>query len=349
MVWYVNRETVKAALDIKQTARRDAQVDRACGTATRMVRGCLHRDFVPWLGTKYFDWPDLQGSSSWRVWLDEHEAISLTALVAGGVTIDPADYFLEPVNNGPPYDRIEIDLSSAAAFDVGSTHQRDIAATGLWGFDNVTEPAGALAEALDDSETAVDVTDSALAGVGDLLGVGDEHLDVTGKAMKDTGVDIDTGGDLTANKADVSVLLSTTTGAPVVGEIILIDSERMRAVDLAGSTLTVERAADGSTLAAHAAGASIYAPRTLTVLRGARGSTAASHSDASALARQVFPGPVRDLALAYAVNQLLQETAGYAREVGSGDNQREASGRGVKELERAARRACGRSLRTLAV
>jgi hypothetical protein len=347
MVWYVNRETVKAALDIKQTARRDAQVDRACGTATRMVRGCLHRDFVPWLGTKYFDWPDLQGSSSWRVWLDEHEAISLTALVAGGVTIDPADYFLEPVNNGPPYDRIEIDLSSAAAFDVGSTHQRDIAATGLWGFDNVTEPAGALAEALDDSETGVDVTDSALAGVGDLLLVGAEYLDVTGKTMKDTGVD--TGTDLLASKADVSITMSTTTGAPTVGETILVDSERMRVDDVAGSTLTVERGFDGSTLATHTSGANIYAPRTLTVVRAARGSTAATHSDAAALVRQVFPGPVRDLALAYAINQVLQETAGYAREVGSGDNQREYTGRGIGAIEKAAKRACGRQMRIGAV
>lgn len=348
MVWYVNRETVKAALDIETPARRDAQVDRACGSATRSVKACLHRDFVPWLGTKYFDWPDFQGSRSWRLWLDEHEAISVTQLVAGGQTLDPADYFLEPVNNGPPYDSVEINLARSASFNVGNTHQRDIAMTGLWGYDNVTAPAGQLAEALDDTEIDVDVTDSAAIGVGDLLLVGAEYLDVTGKAMKDTGVNIDAGDSLSDRKNDVSITMSTTAGAPAVGETILIDSERMRVDDVAGSVLTVKRAHDGSVLAAHAANADIYAPRTLTVVRGARGSTAASHLTAAAIARQVFPD-VRDLSLAYALNQVLQETAGYARVVGSGDNQRQFTGRGIADIEKQARRACGRQMRIGAV
>jgi hypothetical protein len=349
MVWYVNRETVKAALDIETTARRDAQVDRACGSATRAVRACLHRDFAPLLATKYFDWPDSQGSRGWRVWLDQHEAISLTQLVAGGQTIAPADYFLEPVNDGPPYDSVEINLATAASFNVGSTHQRNIAMTGLWGFDNVTAPAGALAEALDNSETAVDVTDSAAVGVGDLLLVGTEYLDVTGKAMLDTGVNIDAADSLTAQNNDVSITMSTTTGAPVPGETILIDSERMRVDDVAGSVLTVKRAHDGTVLAAHAANADIYAPRTLTVVRAARGSTAATHTTSAAIVRQVFPDPVRDLAAALAINQVMQETAAYARVAGSGDNQREATGRGIRDIEKAARRACGRQMRIGAV
>lgn len=349
MVWYVSRETVKAALDIETTARRDAQVDRAIETASRSVESCLHRRFYPWTGTRYYDWPDFQGSRGWRLWLDGHEVVSVTQLVAGGQAIDTGDYFLEPVNDGPPYDSVEINLASAASFNQGSTHQRNIAITGVFYWPETTASAGQVAEALDDTETGVDVTDSGAIGVGDVILIGTERMIVTGKAMLDTGVNIDAADSLAANKADVSITMSTTTGAPAVGETILIGSERMLVIDVAGSVLTVKRGHDGSTLATHAANADIYAPRTLTVTRGALGTTAAAHGVSAAISRLLVPGPVQDLSLAYALNQVLQETAGYARVIGSGDNQRQFTGRGIADIEKQARRAYGRQMRIGAV
>src|SRR3546814_19132909 len=62
-----------------------------------------------------------------------------------------------------------------------------------------------------------------------------------------------------------------------VGELILIDSERMRIVDITGNNLTVVRAYGGATLAAHSLGADVYVSRRLTVDRGALGTTAAPH------------------------------------------------------------------------
>src|SRR5690606_22447868 len=56
--WYTTRETVKAALDYKETARNDAQVDRAIESASRAVEGLLHRRFYPETATRYFDWPN---------------------------------------------------------------------------------------------------------------------------------------------------------------------------------------------------------------------------------------------------------------------------------------------------
>src|SRR3546814_15641842 len=61
-----------------------------------------------------------------------------------------------------------------------------------------------------------------------------------------------------------------------VGELILIDSERMRIVDITGNNLTVVRAYDGSTLAAHSLGADVYVYRRLTVERCAPGPPAAT-------------------------------------------------------------------------
>lgn len=355
--WYATRETVKAALDYKETARNDAQVDRAIDSASRAVEGLLHRRFYPQTATRYFDWPNAQYARPWRLWLDANELISVTTLASGGRTIAPADYFLRRGDDRdePPYTFIELDLDADAAFGVGPTHQRDIAITGVFGYGADTERAGALAEALDTSETGVDVTDSSVVGVGDLLLVDSERMVVTGKTMADTGVDLATGSDLSASNADVSIIMSTTTGAPVAGESILVDSERMLVMDVAGTTLTVKRAWDGSVLASHAAGASIWAPRTLTVARGALGTTAASHDSGAAVARHVPPGLVSELCVAYALNTLLQRQSGYARVAGVKGgatvdaNARDSTGRGIPALEADAVRAYGRKARIRAV
>lgn len=353
-IWYATREQVKAALDAKETARSNAQIDRAIESASRMIDGSvpgagfLHRRFFPELRTMTFDWPGEQYARPWRLWLDAHELISVSTLSSGGTTIASTDYFLRP-DYGPPYTHIEIDLDSSAAFGGGNTHQRDITVVGVFGYNAEEATAGVLTEALDASETAVDVSDSALIGVGSIIKVDSERMLVTGKAMMDTGVNIDAGDSLTALNSDVSITMSTTTAAPVVDEVILIDSERMLVVDVASTVLTVKRAWDGTVLAAHSASADIYAPRQLTVTRGALGTTAATHADTTAITRHVVPGLVQELCVAEALNTLAQQRSGYARTIGSGDNQREASGRGLRQIREDAYTAYGRKARSRAV
>lgn len=354
-VTYCTREMVKRALDIKETARSDGQIDRAIeaasdaidGGATGANRGAgiLKRRFFPEVETRYFDWPNGQYARSWRLWLDQHDLISVSELVAGGTTLSASDYFLRP-DDGPPYTHIEINLGGPGAFASGDTHQRAIGITGPWGFGADTASAGTLAAAVSSTTaTAVSVSDSSLVGVGDLIAVDSERMLVTSKTMVDTGVNIAGSDSLTASPGDVSITMSTTTGAPTVDEVILIDSERMLVVDVAGSVLTVKRAWDGSVLATHSANTDIYAPRTLTVTRGAYGTTAATHSSSAAISRHVPPGAVRDLALGLALVQLLGEQAGYARTAGSGDNQREVTGRGLAQLRADCIAAYGRKAR----
>lgn len=342
---YATREDVKAALDFRETARANGQIDRAIEAASRAVEGLCHRRFYPQVATRYFDWPNPQRAASWRLWLDDSELISLTSISSGGTAISTADVLLEPNRTGPPYNRIEIDLGSSAAFGGGDTHQRDITITGLWGYTNDETYVADVDEAMTSTETDLDITDSAGIGVGSILRVGAERMLVTGKTMRDTGVNIDAADSLTASAADVSITLSTTTAAPTVDEVILIDSERMLVVDRAGAVLTVRRAFDGSVLAAHAAGADIYAPRALTVTRGALGTTAAAMSSGDDIYRWDPPAPVRELAMAEAINDLLQGQSGYARVVGSGENQREMSGRGLRDLRQSVYVSHGRKAR----
>lgn len=357
-VWYASREDVKTALDSKETARNNAQVDRAIEYASRSIEKLCHRVFHPTVATRYFDWPNHQYAKAWRLWLDQNDLISVTSFVSGGVTIPPADYFLEPVNSGPPFNYVEIDLGSSSSLSAGDTFQRSTAITGLWGYGNDEAPAGAVGANATSSATSIQVTDSAAVGVGQVLRIGTERLLVTEKAMKDTGVNIDASDSLTAAKNDVSITLSTLTAAPTVGEVILIDSERMLVVDVAGSAATVIRGWDGSVLAAHAANADIYAPRTLTVTRGALGTTAAAMTAADPVVKWTPPGPVRELCVAEAVVALLRETSGYAaqtgvgsqsRTVGGGQATRTAPGIGIGDLRDQVYASHGRKARSRAV
>lgn len=340
-IWYATREQVKAALDTAETARNDAQVDRAIESGARSIEGLLHRRFYPEVATRYFPWPSPRYRSAFRLWLDADELISVTTLVAGGIAIPASDFFLEPVNSGPPFTSIEIDLASNSSLVSGSTWQRAIAATGVFGHSAVEAPAGALSEALDAVETGVDVTDSSLIGTGTIVRVDSERMVVTGRSMLDT---TQNASALTASSSDEQIT-GITAGTISVGEVLLVDAERMLVVDVAGTTLTVKRAWDGSTLATHALNADIFAPRTLTVERGALGTTAATHADTTAVTKHVVPAMVRDLNIGEAINQLQQETSGYARLIGEGEDAREGTGRSLFDLRKDAVAALGRKTR----
>jgi hypothetical protein len=354
MVWYATREAVKAALDSAETARNNGQIDRAIEGASRSVEALTHRRFYPQIATRYFDWPDLQRSAPWRLWLDGNELASATSVTAGGVILAPGDYILRRSDNvdEPPYTHIEINLAGQAAFGGGPTQQRSIAVAGVYAGCVLAEaPGGLLAEALDATETAVDVTDSVALGVGTILRVNTERMICTGKSMVDTGQNLQ--APVGASPAEVTV--PVTNGATfTVGEMLLLDAERMLVVDIAGNNLVVKRAFDGSVLATHT-GSDIYAPRTLTVTRGALGTTAAAHDTAAPIAVHLPPGPVVQLTIAEALNTLGQETSGYARTVGSGSRDsssstaRPAGGAGLPGLRDDVHASHGRQARNRAV
>ncbi len=115
-----------------------------------------------------------------------------------------------------------------------------------------------------------------------------------------------------------------------------MDSERMKIISISSNDLTVKRAWDGSTLAAHSSGINVFAPRALTVERGSVGTTAATHSIAVTLTKNVPPAPITSLCIAEALVTFQQEQSAYGRTVGSGDSQREARGAGLKDARRMA-------------
>ena len=351
---YATREDVQRALDSKLTARNAAQIDRALQSVSRDVEALCHRKFYPETATRSFNWPDSQSPTSWRLWLDANDLISVTALVSGGTTITSGDFLLEPDRYGPPYSRLEINLGSSAAFGGGNTHQRDITVTGLWGYRNDETTVGALAAAVSTTTaTALTVNAAASAelGVGSVVRIDSERMLVTGRTMADTGQNVG-GSGLTAQQNSVTLAVSDGT-AFAADEVVLVESERMLIVDIAGNNLTVKRAWDGSVLAAHTAGADIYALRSLTVERGALGTTAATHSNTTAVNRWNPPGPVRQLTIAEAINTVTMEQAGYSKVLRSGESggssERNRDQKGVERLREQVYRSHGRKGRVRAV
>lgn len=348
-IWLCTREDVKGALDSAETARNNAQVDRAVAAAARSVEGLLHRKFRPVVATRSFAWPDDQRSPSWVLWLNGNELISLDSVTAGGTSIPTGNLLLEPNEYGPPYSRIEVDLGSQSAFQSGDTRQRAIAVTGLFGYDNTEEPVGALAAdlAADDDATASITWTTPTIGVGDVLRIGDERLIVTARTMVDTTQDLQ--ADMAALASAVTVSVSSGS-AFAAGQVILVDAERMLVVDVAGNNVIVKRGWDGSVLAAHTDGADVYALTGVDVDRAQLGTTIGAHTSGDAIVRHVVPELVRQLAVAEAINSIQQETAGYARRERSVESERDIAGDGgLDALRERCRRRYGRKARTAAI
>ncbi|MGW1814073.1 hypothetical protein ACWCQM_11005 [Streptomyces sp. NPDC002125] len=322
---YATREDVKAALDVKQSARADRQIDRALHTASRGVDALCRRTFYPELATRSWDWPSAQRARPWRLWLDAAELISVDEVTTGGQVVSAEAVFLEPNAYGPPYNQVQLDMASATPGWIGGdTHQRSISILGLYGYRDDETTAGATTGSLGDTATTigVDAATSAAAGVGTLLRLDTERVIVAGRRQADTGQSLTANIDAQAKTVLIPV---SDGGAFAVEETILIDGERCLIVDIAGDNLIVRRAWDGSTLAAHTTGSSIYAPRTLVLSRGVLGTTAAVHSSGATVHRFDPPALVHQLALAEAINVLLQENAGWFRTATGGSTSREAT------------------------
>ena len=326
--WLTTRENVQESLDVSSSARSNKRVDRAIAAASLSVEKMLLRTFRPVVATYSFPWPAPDTRTSyWRLWLDALDLISVTTLQAGGETIDAADYFLEPTNTGPPYRRVEIDLSSTSSFTSQSaTFQRSITIAGLWGHSNTERTAGALDGLITDSATTLNVTDASEIGVGDVIVIDSERMNVTGRSWLDTTVN--TGGALTDVVSDRTLAVSDGT-LFAEGEVLLVNSEQMIITDIAGNNLTVRRGWNGSVLAAHSSGDDIYASRTLTVERGLNGTTAASHADAASISAHVVPSAVDSLTVSEAQILLGAKRAGQAAESGAENNARSTTGSAI--------------------
>lgn len=370
---YATREDIKRALDFEGiTASSNNRIDRALTTVADTIEGQMKRVFYPRDTTFAWDWPNFQYADPWRLWFDQWDLVVMTALASPqGTPIPLWQVIPRPVNRKPgfPYTHIELDRSTVAAWGAGATPQLAIQVTGTWGFGADMDPAGTLTAGVNATAGTITVSDSSLSGVGDTLildpgtspapfpafpltagamtPLTGERVLVIERAAADTNLVQSGSGCSTANSAD-NALTTTGSGTLNPGEVILLGQERMLIQEILSGVATVKRAWDGTDLATHTS-AEVYAYRTLTVLRGQLGTAAASHSLGATVARHRPPSLIRDLAVGESLNQVLQETSGYARTVGAGDMAMPASGAGLADKWDEARTTFGRKARIRAV
>jgi len=323
---YGTREEVRQALDVKQAAWNNTQVDRAIDAARDSVDKLCNRQFYPNDSTVWIDWPNFQRAYPWRVWLDAAELADVTVnppvVTTGGdpasntpgtVIPDSAIFWGNPRYN-PPFTYFELDRSQSYSFGSGSTPQRSISVTGTFGYQLKTSPSGTLASSALSTDTAITASASGLtlAGVGDMLimgmSAGSERMLITDARFTSTSIAFT--GLTTASMADN--ILAVPDGTQFSqGEVVQIDTEWCLIQNILGNNLQLKRAWDGSILAAHTSGA-IWAKRQFSVLRGQFGTSAADYSSGAQMYINVVPGLVKELAVAEAVTSLTQETASYA-------------------------------------
>jgi len=322
---YTTREAVASAGSIKGTDHA-SEIDAAIDAASREIDRLTNRRFIPLTATRYYNWPHSAGRSPYILLLDE-DLLDATALTKDGTdvtAIETTDFFEEP-HNLKPYQWIEIDLASSAYFSIKDTHQQQIRVTGSWGYCDDTVAAGTVASGLADAEEGDTVlvfvcSNASLIGVGDTLLIGTEQVFVSERTVVDVGKN--TNGALTANKAQTTVTLEAAH-AVLAGEVILVNAERMYVESVSVNDLSVVRAYDGTTLAAHDTASDVYTFRTLTIERGVNGTTAAVHANATAINVYKPPADIQKFCKALALADLQLSKGGWTGSIGGGEGVRE--------------------------
>jgi len=337
--WYAGRSAVKRATATDTGTTRDPQIDRAIEAASREIDRWTRRFFIPRTETRLYRWPPTQYGRSWQLWLDQ-DLIAVTTLKSEAqdtspTTIASSDFFVEPNNQGPPYDRIEIDQSSSAVFQAGDTQQRSISVLGRWGYSEDTLGAGTVSSGLSSDATATEMigSDGSLIDVGDTLLIETEQVFVTEVANAAVGSELIDGA-LTKDKGEVAVTIDDGTEVSA-GEVILIESERMLIESISGNVLTVVRGFDGSAVAAHNNDTAFHAFRTYTIVRAVNGTTAATHANGTAVSRYAPEADIVALCVAEATRIIHQERSGWGRTIGPAGGATVPSGQGLDELRSA--------------
>src|SRR3990172_13436170 len=151
--WYASREQTKRALKLSGT-ESDAIIDYHIEAASREIDrelGVRSGVFIPETKTRQFSWPQDPDAEerfvlSYVLRLDEW-LLSVSAITSenGVITVPTAEVFLEPVNEGPPYTRLEIDKATTdanALFAADESNQRAARVAGSWGYSADTKGAG---------------------------------------------------------------------------------------------------------------------------------------------------------------------------------------------------------------
>jgi hypothetical protein len=155
----------------------DGVLEQLLLMASEHLEDQTSRRYVPYVDTRYFDVPAPDSLDPRELRLDDDllEVISLTN--GDGTTVPSTEYVLRQgdTRNHTPYNNIRLKSTSTYywAPDSAGDHMGVIGVSGLWGYHNRYAQAWRLAstaaEAMDSSETGLDVASAASFAVGNLI------------------------------------------------------------------------------------------------------------------------------------------------------------------------------------
>jgi hypothetical protein len=211
--------------------------------------------------------------------------------------------------NGP-YSRIAVD-PDATNISVWHDELDSVEIAGVWGKYDLTEATGATTT-IDDSATSLVVDTAAKISPGAVLLCESEQLFV---------YEVGAVTDSTANTGEevdvVEEVITTSDGTQLnIGEIIKIDFEQMKVLDISGNDIAVVRGWNETAKATHSNATDINVYRTFNVVRGANGTTAAAHTS-KALTRQIPPMSINYLCRQIASLMEMKARSGFAGKVGN--------------------------------
>jgi hypothetical protein len=239
--------------------------------------------FIPRTEIRKYD-----GTGKYR--LDIDPVVAVTDLTEDGDTLtEDTDFVLRPsgrmIENGA-YIAVEVDVDSSS-FSAWPWDQNNVVITGRWGLYENTVSLG-FSLTFDDTETEKAVSDGSTLSPGMVLLIESEQLLVT--ATKDTLTDSTANLNGAIDIDDEFQITLTDASQVNVGEVIQINTERMRVLVINATTnqVEVDRGWDGTSLESHADAADVYVLRTYEFERGVNGTTAAAHSN-KAVSRYIPP------------------------------------------------------------
>lgn len=333
-IWYVTLSDVLRAADIPSSAHFAMRVSDVLTESVDAVHELCKRVFYPEIATREFPWPQQnpRGDSK-SLALGYNELINVTTVTNGdGQSYAASGFSLSKEggdDDGPPYNVLTADN---IAFTTGN-----VGVLGLYGYRNDETAVTTTASGL--SGTSVDVSDSSRLGVGSLIRIADERLVITrmGWLLSSNATAI------TLEALDADDSFDVTDGTAFnIGEMILIGAERMLIVDIVDDTLHVQRAVDGTVLAAHAAVTAVRVNRRLTVERAVLGTQSTDTAQGASVLLFRFPGLVRQLHKAEALQIIQQDAASYGTTSGSQQNEFQMSTRAMADLRQRCLQAHGR-------
>ena len=174
--WYVTREAAKRFfMAVSTITDKDARIDMLIAMASRAIENYTGRRFIPWTGTKEYDF---QGSD-WLVLGDDLLSTAPTIKYNNvGTTVAAGDYFLYPLNaadDQKPYTQVQL-LTTSDFFSYNDTPQADISVTGKWGYSEITRLMTTSNEVMDATETGFDLTSGTDIEIGMTLLVESEQM-----------------------------------------------------------------------------------------------------------------------------------------------------------------------------